>query len=351
MDYQFPNEGQPARRWTLTLNPPELLAAYESQYETFKALAERVRRRLDAGLKHLSIDLTIKARAKKPAHVVLKAIRKAEEQPDQYAADPLGAMGDKAGARVIVPDLPSVKLVRDTIHELFEVVDEEDKGAGLAPTELGYLGVHLEVTLPSYELASDEQHFRDLRCEIQVHTSAQSAWAVISHPLLYKPKGGEPDRELEKRVYRLVSLVSLFDDEVMAARLAQRKDPRYRPAVMYDILSKAAIPWATPDGWDEGLSHEVLAVVAETYDESELDNYEQVIEDFLATHRDALTAILNQYRPLVSEHESLFQPEVIAMYERLLSKPLLLRAHWRSSQLPDAWFEDFSLPLGQGTLD
>lgn len=328
-------------------DPAALFAEYREQVATYREVAAFMKERLEALTKGLRLDCTVKARHKAPAHLVLKALEKVAENPEKYAEDPVGAMGDRAGARVIAAHLEDVATLVERIGEVLWVVDIERKRP-VHPHELGYLGVHLQVRLREEDVGGERGHLVDCECEVQIHTIAQSAWATVSHPLLYKPVGGPPPREVSEKVYRAVSLVSLFDDEVAAARERVKGDPLYRPVMMYDVLTKAAIEWRTPEGPDDELSLAVLALLSDVYSEAELERFPQLIDEFLEHKRAALDAILAEYRSQADEYELLFQPEVIAIYERLTAKKELLRSVWIESGLPLELLETTANALGNG---
>jgi ppGpp synthetase/RelA/SpoT-type nucleotidyltranferase len=219
----------------LSLDAAALLAEYRAVYETYKTLGARVAAVIEDAAKATGVaSMVVHHRPKDPAHYVIKALKKQREKPEEYA-DPLAATPDKAGVRVVVALLDDVALVREAAELRLEVHDVDDKTASLEPDRLGYLGLHLQVSLKDADLGAD-RHLAGLECEIQVHTKAQNAWADVSHPLLYKPTG-EPSRRVQQRIMRAVALVSLFDDEVQAARREVEADPMYQPSTMLDTLA------------------------------------------------------------------------------------------------------------------
>ncbi|HMJ76481.1 MAG TPA: hypothetical protein VK507_10940, partial [Iamia sp.] len=109
----------------MTTDPVSLLTQYRAQYSTYKELVERVKSELSSALSDLGIK-AIDGRAKDPAHFVLKALKKQQEKPEEYA-DPLSAMPDKAGVRVIVNHLDDVQECLSRIRRCFVVIDVDDK--------------------------------------------------------------------------------------------------------------------------------------------------------------------------------------------------------------------------------
>lgn len=329
------------------LDPADLLTRYREQYAAYKEMVGRVEADLKVALADLSEKPMVSGRAKDPAHFVLKALKKFDEEPERYA-DPLNAMPDKAGVRVIVSHLDGVTEVLDRITAAFDVIDVDDKRSRLSANELGYLGCHVQVRLLDGRLGPD-RHLATLECEIQIHTRAQNAWSEVSHPLLYKPVGGPPPFELESRIMRAVALVSLFDDEIDAARERIMSDPQFRPAAMFDILQKAAIDWRRGDGGDVEVSLWVLRVLELTYSDEELhaENFKQLIADFIEGHRAELDVVYGLYP--AGALDLLDQPEAVAVYERLVNAPKALRAAWQDSDLPLEFLEQLSTAFATPT--
>jgi len=316
----------------MTLDIKGLREGYVQQYAAYKELVTRVHDLLTADLHAARLVASVEGRAKDPASFIQKAIRKHAEKPAEYA-DPLTAISDKAGVRVVVNHLSDATQAGIVIEQRFEVLEIEDTRTRYKPHELGYLGVHYQVRLRDTDLDTSDLHLRGLQCEIQVHTKAQNAWSAVSHPLLYKPAGGEPSQAVATKVMRAVALVSLFDEEVEEARMQTMGDPSYRPAAMLSVLQKEFVPWIEREP-DEQLSLVVLDVMQKAYSDEELQNFESLIREFVQARRSAIDGVFAAYAGQHVENPLLFQPESLALYERSVSKPSTLRSCWVSSSLP-----------------
>lgn len=333
----------------MTDDAGDLLDRYRAVHPTYEALADWCAELVKSRLDPAPYDFFVKGRAKDPAGFVLKALKKhraesaerarmlataatAEERDEVAAAplrwaDPIAAMSDKAGVRVIVSDLESVGLAASTIGaiEQLEIIDDDDKSGKLAPRELGYLGRHLQAKV------ADGAEFGGLEVEIQLHTKAQNAWADVSHPLTYKPIPLDGGDEVARRVMRSVALVSLFDDEIAAAQDLLRSDPAYRAANMFDVVEKAAVPWRRAEPNPE-VSLEVLRVLENAYVDADLERFKDLIAVFVAEQSTALDIVFAENDPL--SVDLLDQPEAIAIYERLKRKPNDLKTAWLAAGLP-----------------
>ena len=207
--------------------------------------------------------------------------------------------------------------------------------------------MHTEASLRDENLSVSEQHLRGFDFELQIHTLAQHAWSVVSHPIVYKPIGTEPPRDVASRVFRAVALVSLFDDEVQAANEALQNEPGYESNRMLMELDRQFAEWRIGET-DDGLSLQVLDIVRTAYSEDEVATFSTVIGSFVGSHRSPLDAVFKEYGPVSEDYPLLFQPESLAIYERLHNAKARLRASWLASPLPIAYLEDVAAAFVQG---
>lgn len=176
---------------------------YPAYHRLAKCMNRLLRERLDAaGLRLVEVT----TRAKEPGSFVKKALRKGY-------ADPLKEIGDKAGARVVVPFARDRGRIVDVCSEVLSLTDLEDKRDKLGSERIGYLGVHYTASFREDVLAPEELDLLGLRAELQIHTKAESAWATVTHDSLYKSVVPVPD-DVARRLMRLAALAEIFDDEV-----------------------------------------------------------------------------------------------------------------------------------------
>jgi len=128
---------------------------------------------------------------------------------------PLEQITDLAGVRVITYFPKDVDAILPILKKEF-LVDEDnsvDKRQTANPSAFGYASVHLVVglkeeraKLPEYAL------FKSLKCEIQVRTILQHAWAEIEHDIVYKSNEEIPF-ELRRKFASLAGLLEVADRE------------------------------------------------------------------------------------------------------------------------------------------
>jgi len=269
------------------------------------------------------IRCRITARAKDVPSFVKKAIVK------DYA-DPWNEITDKAGVRAIVETEGAL----DRLHEAIvdagspRVLKVEDRRGTLAPDELGYLGVHLQVLAPRPAGGSDD----GAECELQLRTQAQDLWSHLSHTLLYKPAVNTPAK-LQRSLYRLLALVELYDQEVERAVAEVQALPGYPRARLLREAELAFHRFVAAD-FNVALSLEVLDAVAEAIAADELEGYGDRLAAFAAEHAERLQHVYDQYgpaSPLADEEPYLLvgQPESMIFFERQQYRPHRLAAAWQ----------------------
>ncbi|TMC19349.1 MAG: hypothetical protein E6J34_15425 [Chloroflexi bacterium] len=121
---------------------------------------------------------------------------------------------------------------------------------------MGYQGIHFLVRLGSSYSGPRYRPLRGLRCEVQVRTVLQDAWALISHHLVYKNEDAVPIR-LRRDLNNVTSLMeiaqSVFDsvEEKRGLYLLEIKESLKAPAdfllqpIDYDTLT-AYSHWKFP---------------------------------------------------------------------------------------------------------
>jgi ppGpp synthetase/RelA/SpoT-type nucleotidyltranferase len=315
-----------------------LRTAYLAERARYEKLAAYVSAALSERTRAAGIPAQVTGRAKDVPNLLRKAIKKGYQ-------DALTQITDKAGARVVVGHLHHVDAVTALAHTAFEVDEVDNKVAGYEPHHLGYLGVHLLVRPKGQLLGAAEQDLSGLTCEIQIHTKAQNAWSEVSHPLLYKPAGVGPESTVQRRLMRLLSLVEMFDEEVERARGDIMSDQQYRPAAMLQELEREYLLIA-PDDYDAELSLTILPVVAQAYTSEELDRFDSLLSEFVQSKRQDVRLVLDAYGGDPHADPLLFQPEMLAIYERLHVAPHTLRTAW-DAELDPSLLTTLSETLGR----
>jgi putative GTP pyrophosphokinase len=237
-------------------------ALYMRAQPSYRRLAEEVgdilQTKLDAGLKPVSIT----GRPKDIDSFAEKITRK-------HYSKPLEEMTDLAGVRVVCTYESELAKVAEIIEANFDVRERVDKARDLGVDRMGYNGKAFVVRLGSGYAGGRYEGITDLRCEIQVRTILQDAWAIIDHQLVYKNEESTPER-LRRDLNNVASLLEIAQgifDSVKEKRAVYVSEIRQReqnpPAFLAQPLDFDTViaytRWKFPDRpVDEKLTQTLL---------------------------------------------------------------------------------------------
>ena len=258
-------------------------------------------------------------------------LRKAILNP---SAGPPEGMSDRAGVRVVIPELDFAPIVRSAIEARFEVIKRDDKMAKLGADRLGYLGEHFDVR---FRADGSPPMLAGLVCEIQVRTIAQSAWAEVGHELIYKRAADLPTNVM-RSFNRLMALVELFDAEVARLRFTISSTPEFLEVRMLDALEPLFLRVAGSP-YDKPLAVAMLQTIKTSYDEDELMGFRDLITRFVDMNDTKLHEVFIRYPRASGLGPIVNQPESLAIFERLESKPMLLRHGWDAALPAEILYE------------
>ncbi|MGD9116488.1 MAG: RelA/SpoT domain-containing protein [Dehalococcoidia bacterium] len=301
----------------------------------YKDFSEYVKSILEAETRRRGIACIVSARAKEVASLLKKALRK------RYT-NPYDEIFDKAGVRVVLTYYDQLDNVEKIIRGLFNVLKYENKIVGLDYDQLGYLGIHFRVTLQNKE--SHAERFHGLICEIQLHTRAQNLWADVSHELMYKPLQ-TPPVEIKRAIYRLMSLVEIFDQEIAQARSTILELPGFQEAGILDQVEKNFLQF-TVRTFDRKLSLAIIPKLLPLFSVEELEGFGSLLDDFVEHNQGKLEDIFRDYAQDERCNPLLFQPETLLVFERLDKDPFRLKHLWADA-LPVELLESLAIIWGK----
>jgi ppGpp synthetase/RelA/SpoT-type nucleotidyltranferase len=308
----------------LDIDIDQIREKYESERQLYKAFANFVYEKINEEIRLRGIKVSdIQYRAKEVESYVKKVLR------PKYSGKQIN-ISDKAGVRIIVTYFDLVQEISSLISEVFVVRKIENKLDNLDPNKLGYLGIHYEVSLPEGLISDDINGFRDLICEIQLHTQAQGLWASISHELLYKPDEMLPI-EYQRILYRLIALVEIFDNEVLNVKT---KIASLKHSEEIEILLAAERYFrrlaSKVQSYDKELSLEIIKNIKDAYNKSEKENIDLLLKNFLERDQNSekIVDIWLDYSNDPRRNPILFQPEILLIFERLEKDEFVLKDLW-----------------------
>lgn len=200
---------------------------------TYRLFASRVQELLTSLLKSGGIEChSVTSREKDPSSFREKITREGKSY-----VDPFEDVTDLAGVRLITYFPKDVDKILPIIEKEF-VVDRKnsvDKRKTADPSVFGYASVHLVVSMSQNRLRLAEYAvFSGLKCEIQVRTILQHAWAEIEHNIIYKSSQDIPF-ELRRKFASLAGLLEVADREFEVLR---QDETRIRNQIRSTIGSK-----------------------------------------------------------------------------------------------------------------
>ncbi len=132
----------------------------------------------------------------------------------------LADLTDIAGIRIITYYDGDVDRIAEIVEREFSVDRENsiDKRMALEPDRFGYCSLHYVVSISDERVKLKEYEvYANLKCEIQIRSVLQHAWAEIEHDLGYKSERAVP-RDVRRNFSRLAGLLEIADKEFMEIR-------------------------------------------------------------------------------------------------------------------------------------
>lgn len=129
--------------------------------------------------------------------------------------DPVKQITDVSGIRIIAYTNQDVSRICQILQDEFLIDGDNsvNKAEMLETDKVGYLSVHYILQLSERRLElSEYKLYENLKCEVQVRTLLQHAWAEIEHDRNYKFAGVLPV-EIKRRFYLVAGVLELMDRE------------------------------------------------------------------------------------------------------------------------------------------
>ena len=186
----------------------EIVREFEVKRPLYESLGARIREELITAIRNANLTIeSITNRTKS-----LEGFREKMTRPGKKYADPLHEITDLAGVRVMAyfkSDIDAIgKLVRDLYT--IDIANSIDFETITEANVFGYQSIHLIVSLNPGQNSPPE--LTGLKCEVQVRTILQHAWAETTHGRLYKPPT-TPPKAVRRRFYALSGLLEIADHE------------------------------------------------------------------------------------------------------------------------------------------
>jgi ppGpp synthetase/RelA/SpoT-type nucleotidyltranferase len=158
---------------------------YKKCRKDFVKYAELLELVLKKIAENISLESIVQTRAKTVTSYAEKIQRPGKAE--LYSLNPVEALTDLCGGRIILPTLDDVKKSCQIIEENFKIQweDSEDKLDTLGKDQFGYLSHHYIVQLNPDSIYLQDLDVPDgiyhLKAELQTRTLLQHCWSVIQH--------------------------------------------------------------------------------------------------------------------------------------------------------------------------
>lgn len=231
------------------------IADYKNDTDKYRNYANYVLKMINDALKARQVDIAYaSAREKTPESLEKKCKKQVKDNDGNFVSkytDFRNEIMDLAGVRIVTYLLDDVDQVSKIIQELFEVLEEHsgNKLDLLGADRIGYLSVHYIVKLKEESIIAGTEEYKGIKCEVQVRTVLEDAWAQIFHDRQYKNELEMIDSDkllrrtnllsgnLELLDYQINGLVKEFDNLNHVEHFRSFRSMLEKPITKENVLS------------------------------------------------------------------------------------------------------------------
>ena len=256
---------------------------------------------------------------------IIKKIKKKQSQKKYSYKD----LKDKLGIRIICTFQEEMDVVDKFLIENFVIINAEYKQENLDFNKLDYVSNHYDMKIncqiKDFEQCDDLNGFV---FEIQVRTLNQHAWSNAVHSLLYKQEAELPIK-LKRKVYRLLSLYELADDEFSGVNEVLKQQSQSNPS--YALLRKLEGKFYkyAKFNYDREISLKDINTIL-NYFETDNERHDLIknIESFIINNEQKIKRIYEENRGRYHEILFLTQPEIFIIWYMLQNNTFTIEDNW-----------------------
>lgn len=308
----------------MALNIQEIAGKWKIDEPQYSELGELVYSFIKKEITAFEILPEVSCRTKELLSIIKKIKKKNLKKEYDYSM-----LNDKLGVRIICTFKEDMTKVDDFIKNSFEVKSTEYKSEKLDFNRLDYISNHYDVTIkPSVPYFSNYRKYSNLVFEIQVRTLNQHVWSNTAHSLSYKQEADIADG-LKRRVYRLLSLYEIADDEFSSVNNALVNHP---DNIVYTLLRKIEskiYKYAQVD-FDRDLSLYFLRKFLDYFQEDETKKIISEIDSFIAENDSKIKQIYEDNKARYYEISVLTQPEIFVVWYAIENFFFSVEDNWRN---------------------
>ncbi|MFC5282796.1 hypothetical protein [Pedobacter alpinus] len=240
---------------------------------------------------------------------IIKKIKKKQREKEYDFKD----LKDKLGIRIICNYKEELDKVDSFLKSNFRLLKTEYKQDVLNFDKLDYTSNHYDASLKlDIEFFKDKAHLSELVFEIQVRTLNQHAWSNTSHQLSYKQEA-DIQPYLKRRVYRLLSLYEIADDEFSAVNKVLSDNP---DNIIYSLIRKLEgkiYKYAQVD-FDRVSSLINIKIIINYLDIKQQEKLLNQIDEFINIRKDKINQIFEDNRIRFHQLSFITQPEIFVIW-------------------------------------
>jgi putative GTP pyrophosphokinase len=306
----------------MALDIKQLSTAWETDLPKYTSLGKIVTAFIQKEITSFELLPEVSCRTKDLLSIVKKIKKKLREGPYGYED-----LTDRLGIRIICPFLEDLKTVDDFLNKYFLIKKFEYKRDDLDYNTLDYLSNHYDVCInPNIKQFAKSNDFDGLVFEIQVRTLNQHAWANAAHLLSYKQEVGIP-KTTRRRIYRLLSLYELADDEFSAINKNLIEHPDNSVYYILRKLESKIYKYAKVD-FDRDISVYTLKIILNYFSKDEKKIIFSEIDSFISKNEEKIQRIFDDNRIRFYEFSFLTQPEIFLIWYGLEEYLFSIEDNW-----------------------
>jgi putative GTP pyrophosphokinase len=242
----------------------DLIRQFIHQRPSYEQLASEAAYILDKRLREAGIKFSAVTHRAKTEESLRKKLKM------KSYSNPLEEVTDLAGVRIVYQYSNDFKPIKEIISNEFEIIETVDKFSEQGVDKFGYVAVHYIVHLGQKSSGARYDNLKLLKCEIQVRTALQDAWAIINHHLIYKREQDVPT-PLRRKFNALSGLLETADNQFDYIRLE-----------LEQYTEKVKLSLATEQGLDQEINVDsIVTFLKDYFPDAPEDDYEYFVPDIL----------------------------------------------------------------------
>ncbi len=292
----------------MTLNIQDIKRKWTRDRPKYDDLGNIISHFIKSNINNLEILPEITHRTKELISIIKKIKKKQIEKDYSY-----NDLNDKLGIRIICDFQEDMVKVDTFLKNYFEVKKAEYKQEELDFDKLGYISNHYDLTIkPNISDFTQFKKYKNIIFEVQVRTLNQHAWSNTAHKLSYKQSINLPPK-VKRKIYRLLSLYEIADDEFSSVNELLSKRPDNLSYALINRLEGKIFKFANID-YDREISVFNFNILLSYFTDKNQEYIFDNIETFISANSNKISNIFTENKNRYYEIPILTQPEIFLIW-------------------------------------